>query len=181
MLYPDVVSLVRRMFARAHDLQSFIIDVAIDPDDGSLRSFQELSNRERMALEVRDIKVTVCVFAFDSTVRPVSFHQYHDVRPRVIDVLHQILLGRLFRERRDILRTRFPALTPGEQDQLALITTTPAKANKDENAFWQTAVESRCEGLMIKVGSQMRHCLGAHSWSAPGQRQESKATAASYV
>lgn len=66
--YPDVVSLVRCMFARAPDLQSFIIDseiVAIDPEDAGLRSFQELSNRARKDVVIRDIKVPVCVFAFD--------------------------------------------------------------------------------------------------------------------
>lgn len=66
--YPDVVSLIKCMFARAPDLQSFIIDseiVAIDPNDGSLRSFQELSNRARKDVKIRDIKVPVRVFAFD--------------------------------------------------------------------------------------------------------------------
>ena len=66
--YPDVISLVKGIFARASDLQSFIIDseiVAIDPDSGGLRSFQELSNRARKDVEIRDIKVPVCVFAFD--------------------------------------------------------------------------------------------------------------------
>lgn len=56
------------MFARAFNLQSFIIDseiVAIDPDDGGLRSFQELSNRARKDVGIRNIKVPVCVFAFD--------------------------------------------------------------------------------------------------------------------
>jgi DNA ligase-1 len=66
--YPDVVSLIKCIFARASNLQSFIVDseiVAIDPDSGSLRSFQELSNRARKDVEIRDIKIPVCVFAFD--------------------------------------------------------------------------------------------------------------------
>ena len=66
--YPDVVLLVRCMFARDPNLQSFIIDseiVAIDPDSGGLRSFQELSNRARKDVEIRNIKIPVCVYAFD--------------------------------------------------------------------------------------------------------------------
>lgn len=66
--YPDVVSMVRCIFARAANLESFIIDseiVAIDPDDGGLRSFQELSNRARKDVRIRDIKIPVCVFGFD--------------------------------------------------------------------------------------------------------------------
>jgi DNA ligase-1 len=49
-------------------LQSFIIDseiVAIDPADGGLKSFQELSNRARKDVEMGDVKISVCVFAFD--------------------------------------------------------------------------------------------------------------------
>lgn len=65
--YPDVVLLVNRMYARTPNLQSFIIDseiVAVDLD-GGLRSFQELSNRARKDVEIQDIKIPVCVFAFD--------------------------------------------------------------------------------------------------------------------
>lgn len=54
--------------ARAPNLQSFIIDseiVAIDPNGGGLKSFQELSNRARKDVDARFIKVPVCVFAFD--------------------------------------------------------------------------------------------------------------------
>lgn len=56
------------MFANSETVQSFILDseiVAIDPTDGSLRTFQELSNRARRDVKVDDIKVPVCVFAFD--------------------------------------------------------------------------------------------------------------------
>jgi DNA ligase 1 len=51
-----------------HELSSFIIDsevVAINPDDDSLRSFQELSNRSRKGVELKDVQVLVAVFVFD--------------------------------------------------------------------------------------------------------------------
>ena len=47
---------------------SFILDseiVAIDPNDGRLKSFQELSNRARKDVKLEDVKVAVCVYAFD--------------------------------------------------------------------------------------------------------------------
>jgi len=47
---------------------SFIMDaeiVAIDPISGGLQSFQELSNRSRKNVDIKDIRVSVCVFAFD--------------------------------------------------------------------------------------------------------------------
>ena len=60
--------MAEEIFARCNNLQSFILDseiVAIDPADGSLKSFQELSNRARRDVNLADIKVPVCVFAFD--------------------------------------------------------------------------------------------------------------------
>lgn len=62
------MSLVRDIFANSAETQSFIIDaeiVAIDTDDGSLRSFQELSNRARRDVKLDDVTVAVSVFAFD--------------------------------------------------------------------------------------------------------------------
>lgn len=56
------------IFASSAEIESFIIDaeiVAIDTDDGSLRSFQELSNRARRDVKLNDVTVSVCVFAFD--------------------------------------------------------------------------------------------------------------------
>ena len=66
--YPDVVSLVGDIFANSAEIDSFIVDaeiVAIDTTDGSLRSFQELSNRARRDVKLDDVTVTVSVFAFD--------------------------------------------------------------------------------------------------------------------
>ena len=66
--YPDVVNLVSAMFASSPSLRSFIMDaeiVAIDPASGALKSFQELSGRARKDVDVKDIRVSVCVYAFD--------------------------------------------------------------------------------------------------------------------
>lgn len=65
--YPDVVDLVERMCEDAQ-AESLILDaeiVAIDPRDGSLKTFQELSNRARKDVKAADVTVAVCVFAFD--------------------------------------------------------------------------------------------------------------------
>lgn len=68
MQYPDVVSLVRDIFASSPQTASFIMDaevVAIDPATGALKTFQELSNRARKDVKLEEVKVSVCVFAFD--------------------------------------------------------------------------------------------------------------------
>lgn len=56
------------MFAQSPKTVSFILDaeiVAIDPSDGSLKSFQDLSSRARRDVRIDNIKLAVCVFAFD--------------------------------------------------------------------------------------------------------------------
>ena len=60
--------LVQSFFAVSQDISSFIVDaeiVAIDASGDSLKSFQELSNRARKDVKFHEIKVSVCVYAFD--------------------------------------------------------------------------------------------------------------------
>ena len=60
--------LVQHFFATSPDISSFILDaeiVAINASGGSLKSFQELSNRARKDVKLHEIKVSVCVYAFD--------------------------------------------------------------------------------------------------------------------
>ncbi|KAG2345582.1 ATP-dependent DNA ligase [Suillus weaverae] len=138
--YPDIVHLVNCIFREQPQLQSFIIDseiVAIDPSDGGLKSFQELSNRARKDVEMSDIKVSVCVYAFDL--------MYLDGK---------VLLTQPFRERRSLLRSRFPPFLPSDKGagRLDHIESCESEAGKDAiEEFWQKAIESRSEGLMIKL------------------------------
>ena len=39
--------------------------VAIDPASGELKSFQELSSRARKDANLEEIRISVCVYAFD--------------------------------------------------------------------------------------------------------------------
>ncbi|KAI0344656.1 ATP-dependent DNA ligase [Trametopsis cervina] len=138
--YPDVVALVEQIFDRKKTLQSFIIDseiVAIDPLDGSVRSFQELSNRARRDVNIADIKVPVCVFVFD-----------------LMYLNSEVLLEKPFRNRRSLLRNTFPPFTP---EQLGVARFDHVQSIESEDgresveAFWQAAVNGRSEGLMIKL------------------------------
>jgi DNA ligase 1 len=66
--YPDIIALMECLVAQSSSTKRFILDaeiVAIDPETGDLRSFQELSNRSRKDVQLEDIKVPVCVYAFD--------------------------------------------------------------------------------------------------------------------
>ncbi|KII92898.1 hypothetical protein PLICRDRAFT_37700 [Plicaturopsis crispa FD-325 SS-3] len=138
--YPDVSSMVDGIFGNSPDMQSFIMDseiVAIDAHDGSLKSFQELSGRARKAVQIHDIQVNVGVFAFDL--------MYLD---------GEILLERPFRERRSLLRERFPPFHAQELGTARLFQVESCESEAGRDAieeFWSQAVESRCEGLMIKL------------------------------
>lgn len=58
----------KELLTRSVTLNSFILDaevVAVDPHSGSIRTFQELSNRPRKDVSLEDVKVVVCVYAFD--------------------------------------------------------------------------------------------------------------------
>lgn len=65
--YPDVVATMKHLF-EASKLESVILDseiVAIDPNTGALKSFQDLSGRARKNVNVENIDIPVSVFAFD--------------------------------------------------------------------------------------------------------------------
>ncbi|KAI0358467.1 ATP-dependent DNA ligase [Trametes cingulata] len=138
--YPDVVSLVEDMLESAPQTQSFIIDsevVAIDPGTGELKTFQELSNRARKDVKLDDVKVSVCIFAFD-----------------LMFLDGQVLIERPFRERRSLLRTRFPPYTPPQKgaprfDHVRSVESEDGREAIEE--FWQAAVNSASEGLMVKL------------------------------
>ena len=64
--YPDVVSIIPQ--AVKSDVESFIVDsevVAWDRENHKILPFQVLSHRKRKDVKEEDIKVQICIFAFD--------------------------------------------------------------------------------------------------------------------
>ncbi|KAL5485090.1 hypothetical protein ACEPAI_7732 [Sanghuangporus weigelae] len=138
--YPDVTALVEGMFTASDQLRSFIIDteiVAVDALDGSLRTFQELSNRARKGVRLEDIKIRVCVFVFD-----------------LMFLNDEGLLEQPFRARRQLLRSNFPPVLPtspflAKFDHVECCESEYGREAVEE--FWQRSVDGRSEGLMIKL------------------------------
>ncbi|KAK0466463.1 ATP-dependent DNA ligase [Desarmillaria tabescens] len=137
--YPDVVALVERMILSSK-AQNFIMDseiTAIDPSDGSLRTFQELSTRARKDVNLADVQVPVCVFGFD-----------------LMFLDGQKLLETDFRQRRVLLQTRFSPLDTGSKevarfDHVERCDSVDGRPAVE--AFWAKAMNSRSEGLMVKL------------------------------
>lgn len=149
--YPDLVHLIVNTMEADNTLDSFIVDaeaVAIDPSTGELRSFQELAGRARKDVQIADIKVAVCLFLFDMMLLNGT-----------------VLIEKPFRERRRLLQTHLPptkSLATGNTDEniphkyvratLDHVESIDAQEGRDAvQEFWERAIESKCEGLMIKL------------------------------
>lgn len=137
--YPDLVSIVPHI--KSEDVSSFILEgevVAVDQTTGDILPFQVLSNRAKKNVDIGNIKVNVCLFAFDL--------MYLNGTP---------LLDRSFRERRDLLRTLF---TPLEK-RFAWVTSIDVTSSQSDEIeqFFKEATSTKCEGIMVKVLDTYMH------------------------
>lgn len=131
--YPDLVSLVPQI--RGESVSSFILEgevVAMDHETGELLPFQTLTNRAKKNVDIGNIKVNVCLFAFDL--------MYLNGEP---------LLDRPFRERRELLRGLFVEIP----NQFTWVKSLDASSTDSEFVleFFKSATETKCEGIMVKV------------------------------
>ncbi|KAF8331870.1 DNA ligase [Cantharellus anzutake] len=148
--YPDIVELAVDCLSEPelsdhvdNTLESFILDaeiVAWDAEENSARSFQELSNRPRKNVQVGAIKLAVSLFVFD-----------------IMYLNGEALLSRSFRERRATLRQKFstrvmPPIRGGARLQFVENVDSDGPDGREAvETFWEHALESQCEGLMIKL------------------------------
>ncbi|KAI5293568.1 hypothetical protein KEM52_005421 [Ascosphaera acerosa] len=131
--YPDLVALIPQI--RGEDVSSFILEgevVAVDQSTGDLLPFQTLANRAKKNVDLRSIKVAVCLFAFDL--------MYLNGNP---------LLDRSFRERRELLRTLFVPM-PNRFTWVKNLDATSSQS-EDIMEFFKSATDVKCEGIMVKV------------------------------
>ncbi|KAI0335234.1 ATP-dependent DNA ligase [Cubamyces sp. BRFM 1775] len=129
--YPDLMEQLPRCIKDG--TKTFVFDaeaVAIDKDTGKLMPFQELSRRKRKDVKVEDIKVRVCLFAFDLL--------YLNGEP---------LLQKDFEERRALLREHFQPVDGEFQYAKA----SDCETTDEIQAFLEESVKDGCEGLMVKM------------------------------
>lgn len=144
--FPDLINIINEICNT--NTITFIIDaevVAVDRKNGcKLLSFQELSSRDRgsknSSISVDNIKVDICVFAFD-----------------VMFANGEQLLGFPLRERRKYMKDLFGDEKIGYFEYSREITVEMDDADVANestvtkmNQFFEEAFHSSCEGIMVK-------------------------------
>ena len=60
--------MIASVLKNTSSISTFIMDseiVAVDSRTGALKNFQELSNRAKKDVKLKDVQISVCVYAFD--------------------------------------------------------------------------------------------------------------------
>ncbi|GAM83588.1 hypothetical protein ANO11243_015760 [Dothideomycetidae sp. 11243] len=129
--YPDVLAKLPTWVKDG--TQSFVLDcetVAWDVDEKKVLPFQQLMTRKRKDVKVEDVKVKVCVFAFDLL--------YLNGEP---------LVNKSFRERREAMHSAF---VPVEGEFAFAIFQNTSELDEIQTLL-EESVKASCEGLMVKM------------------------------
>lgn len=129
--YPEIH--IRDFVADLSTTKSLILDceaVAWDKEQQRILPFQVLSTRKRKDVEAKDVKVKVCLFAFD-----ILCHN------------GERQINKSLRERRVLLREVTKPVTGEFEYAVELTTSTVEELQK----FLDQSVKDSCEGLMVKV------------------------------
>lgn len=129
--YPDILAKLNTWIKK--ETKSFVLDcetVAWDVEAKQLRPFQHLQTRKRKDVKVEDVKVKVCVFAFD-----ILFYN------------GEAVVKKSLRERRELLHKAF---TPVE-GQFAFAQYGNLSDIEEIQTLLDESVKASCEGLMVKM------------------------------
>lgn len=129
--YPDILAKLATWVRPT--TTSFVLDcetVAWDVDERKVLPFQQLMTRKRKDVKIADVKVKVCVFAFD-----------------LLYLNGAAIVEQPLRARRELLQAAF---TPVE-GEMAFATHTDGQELDTIQAFLEESVKASCEGLMVKM------------------------------
>ncbi|POS70674.1 DNA ligase [Diaporthe helianthi] len=129
--YPDILAKLHTWVKK--DTKSFVLDcetVAWDTVEKKVLPFQQLMTRKKKDVKMEDVKVKVCVFAFD-----------------LLYLNGEAVVEKSLRERRELLSTAF---TPVE-GEFAFATHMNGKELDEIQQFLDESVKASCEGLMVKM------------------------------
>eukprot|EP00186_Timspurckia_oligopyrenoides_P001533 CAMPEP_0182445126 /NCGR_PEP_ID=MMETSP1172-20130603/3362_1 /TAXON_ID=708627 /ORGANISM="Timspurckia oligopyrenoides, Strain CCMP3278" /LENGTH=758 /DNA_ID=CAMNT_0024640839 /DNA_START=236 /DNA_END=2512 /DNA_ORIENTATION=+ len=131
--YPDLVEGIADALKEECSGMDFVMDaeaVAYDLEKKCILPFQELQTRARKSVKLEDIKVRVCLFAFDLL--------YLDGTP---------LLKKPLKQRRELLRKTFHPV----ESEFAFAQSIDSLDAEDILSFLTESIKAGCEGLMVKT------------------------------
>jgi len=141
--YPDAVELVKQ-HVKAEDAIIEAECVAIDPDTGEMKPFQELMHRRRKY----DIKKSIGEYPVSLFVFEVLYVDGEDLTLEPYPIRHKILEG-VIKESERVARAKY------------IITDDPDELEK----FFEEAIENGCEGLICKsISEDAVYRAGARGW-----------------
>lgn len=145
--YPDILEVLDTWIK--DDVDSFVLDceaVAWDKVEKKILPFQQLMTRKRKDVAVEDIKVKVCVFAFDllylnGKVRIclLIFRHFANVMKSVVQ--------ETLEERRRLMHESFTPI----DGEFAFAVGRDANDIEQIQIFLDESIKSSCEGLMVKM------------------------------
>lgn len=129
--YPDILAKLHT-WVKA-DTKSFVVDcesVAWDVEEKKVLPFQQLMTRKKKDVKIEDVKVKVCVFAFD-----------------LLYLNGEAIVERPLRERRELLHKSFVPV----EGEFGFATSMDGQELDEIQAFLDESVKASCEGLMVKM------------------------------
>ncbi|KAF2120490.1 DNA ligase 1 [Lophiotrema nucula] len=144
--YPDILAKLPTWVKEG--TKSFVLDcetVAWDMEEKKVLPFQQLMTRKRKDVKVEDVKVKVCVFAFD-----------------ILYLNGEALVNKSFRERREHLNSAFVPV----EGEFAFAKYGNTNELEEIQILLEDSVKSGCEGLMVKMLD------GSESFYEPSKRSQ---------
>lgn len=129
--YPDILAKLNTWVKSG--TKSFVLDcesVAWDMVEKKVLPFQQLMTRKKKDVKIEDVKVKVCVYAFD-----------------LLFLNGEAMVEKSLRERRELLHSAF---TPVE-GEFQFATSMNGQEIDEIQQFLDESVKASCEGLMVKM------------------------------
>lgn len=129
--YPDILAKLNTWVKP--DTKSFVLDcesVGWDTVEKKVLPFQQLMTRKKKDVKIEDVKVKVCVFAFD-----------------LLFLNGEAVVEKPLRERRDLLHSAFIPV----EGEFGFATSMNGQEIDEIQTFLDESVKASCEGLMVKM------------------------------